>query len=69
MFGHTITLWCSTWHEFVKLFHIVLIEDPTRNSKFVSAIKSQKLYFLVTMILHFTLKFFELIKYFTLVFH
>ena len=31
-FGHTITLWCSRWHEFVKLFHIVLIEDQTRNS-------------------------------------
>ena len=25
-------LWCSMWHEFVKLFHIVLIEDQTRNS-------------------------------------
>src|SRR3954464_12246526 len=31
-FGHTIMLWCSRWHEFVKLFHIVLIEDQTRNS-------------------------------------
>ena len=31
-FGHTIKLWCSRWHEFVKLFHIVLIEDQTRNS-------------------------------------
>ena len=32
MFGHTIMLWCSKWHEFVKLFHIVLIEDQTHNS-------------------------------------
>ena len=32
MFGHTIMLWCSRWYEFVKLFHIVLIEDQTRNS-------------------------------------
>ena len=31
-FGHTIMLWCSRWHDFVKLFHIVLIEDQTRNS-------------------------------------
>ena len=31
-FRHTIMLWCSRWHEFVKLFHIVLIEDQTRNS-------------------------------------
>ena len=31
-FEHTIKLWCSRWHEFVKLFHIVLIEDQTRNS-------------------------------------
>ena len=31
-FGHTIMLWCSRWHEFVKLFHIVLIEGQTRNS-------------------------------------
>src|SRR3954468_22994787 len=31
-FGHTIMMWCSRWHEFVKLFHIVLIEDQTRNS-------------------------------------
>ena len=32
MFGHTIMLWCSGWHEFVKLFHIVLIEGKIRNS-------------------------------------
>ena len=31
-FGHTSILWCSRWHEFVKLFHIVLVEDQTRNS-------------------------------------
>ena len=31
-FGHTIKLWCSRWHEFVKLFRIVLIEDQTRSS-------------------------------------
>src|SRR3990170_8915637 len=35
---------------------------------FASAIRSLKLYFLVTMILHFTLKFFELFKCFRLVF-
>src|SRR3989337_1175616 len=36
---------------------------------FASAIRSQKLYFLVTMILYFTLKFFKLFKCFRLLFH
>ena len=30
--GHTIMLWCSRWHEFVKLFHIFLTEGQTHNS-------------------------------------
>ena len=25
-------LWCSRWHQFVKLFHVVLIEGQTHNS-------------------------------------
>ena len=69
-FGHTIMMWCSRWHEFVKLFHIVLIEDQTRNSN-ILLLRSYRrnFYFLVTMILYFTLKFFELFKCFRLVFH
>ena len=70
MFGHTIMLWCSMWHEFVKLFHIVLIEDQTRNSNILPLRSYRRnFYFLVTMILHFTLKFFELFKCFRPVSH
>src|SRR3954467_9111620 len=65
-FGHTIMLWCSRWHEFVKLFHIVLIEDQTRNSNICLIIETL---FSFTMIFHFTLKFFELFKCFRLMFH
>ena len=69
MFGHTITLWCSRRHEFVKLFHIVLIEDQTRNSNICLRDQIIETLFLVTMIFHFTLKFFELFKCFRLMFH
>ena len=69
MFGHTITLWCSRWHEFVKLFHIVLIEGQTRNSNICLRDQIIETLFLITMILHFTLKFFEIFRCFRLVFH
>ena len=63
-------LWCSRWHEFVKLFHIVLIEGQTRNSNIRLRDQiAEKLYFLVTMIFHFTLKLYELFKCFRLMFH
>src|SRR3954468_14012893 len=69
-FGHTIMMWCSRWHEFVKLFHIVLTEGQTRNSNILPLRSYRRnFYFLVTMILHFTLKFFELFKCFRLMFH
>src|SRR3954471_18327301 len=69
-FGRTIMLWCSRWHEFVKLFHIVLIEGQTRNSNILPLQSYRRnFYFLVTMILYFTLKFFELFKHFRLMFH
>ena len=69
-FGHTIMLWCSMWHEFVKLFHIVLIEDETRNSNILPLRSYRRnFYFLVTMIFYFTLKFFERFKCFRLMFH
>ena len=68
-FGHTIMMWCSRWHEFVKLFHIVLIEDQTRNSNICLRDQIVETFsFLVTMIFHFTLKFFELFKCFRLMF-
>ena len=53
----------------VKLFHIVLMKAKLVTQIFASTITSEKLYFLVTMILYFTLKFFELFKCFRLVFH
>ena len=68
-FGHTIMLWCSRWHEFVKLFHIVLIEDQTRNSNICLRDQIVETLFLVTMIFHFILKFFELLKCFRLMSH
>ena len=69
-FRHTIMMWCSRWHEFVKLFHIVLIEDQTRNSNIRLRDQiAENFIFLGTMILHFTLKFFELFKCFILVLH
>ena len=69
-FRHTIMLWCSRWHEFVKLFHFVLIEDQTRNSNICLRDQIIETFsFLVTMIFHFTLKLFELFKCFRLMFH
>ena len=49
----------------VKLFHIVLTEGQTRNSN-ISPLRSyhRNFYFLVMMILHFTMKFFELFQMF-----
>ena len=54
----------------MKVFHIVLIEGQTCNSNIRLRDQiTEKLYFLVTMILHFTMKFFEIFKHFRLVFH
>ena len=54
----------------MKLFHIVLIEGQTRNSNIrLHDQMIEKLSFLITMILHFTLKFFELFKCFRLMSH
>ena len=54
----------------MKLFNIVLIEGQTRNSNIRLRDQiAERLYFLVTMILHFTLKFFELFECIILVFH
>ena len=68
-FGHTITLWCSWWREFVKLFHIVLIEDQTRNSNI--RLPNQIIETLFSCYDDFPLhsKFFELFKCFRLMFH
>ena len=53
----------------MKLFHIALIEDQTRNSNIRLRDQIVETLFFVTMILYFTLKFFELFKHFRLVFH
>ena len=54
----------------VKLFHIVLTEGQTCNSNILPLRSYRRnFYFLVTMILHFTLKFFELLKCFRFMFH
>ena len=68
-FGHTITMWCSRWRELRNYSTLFQMKTKLVTQIFVSVIKLQKLYFLVTMILHFTLKFFELFKCFRLVFH
>ena len=68
-FGHTIMMWCSRWHDFVKLFHVVLIEDQTCNSNILLHDQIIETFFLVTMIFHFTLKLYELFKCFRLMFH
>ena len=54
----------------MKLFHIVLTEGQTRNSNILPLRSYRRnFYFLVMMIFHFTLKFFELFKCFRLMFH
>src|SRR3954468_193994 len=65
MFGHTITLWCSGWRELRNYSALFQMKTKLETQIFSSMIRSQKLYFLVTMIFHFTLKLFEL----TLMFH
>src|SRR3989337_1058203 len=69
MFRHTITLWCSGWHELRNYSALFQMKTKLVTQIFSSTIRSQKLYFLVTMIFHFTLKFFELFKCFRLMFH
>src|SRR3990170_3490581 len=69
MFGHTITLWCSGWHELRNYSALFQMKTKLVTQIFSSTIRSQKLYFLVTMIFHFTLKFFELFKCFRFIFH
>ena len=68
-FGHTVTLWCSRWHEFVKLFHIILTEGQKRNLNIHLHDQIVETFFLVMMIFHFTLKFFEPFSCFILMFH
>ena len=68
-FGHTIMLWCSRWHEFVKLFHIVLIEDQTRNSNIRLRDQIVETLFSCYDDFRFTLKLYELFKCFRLLFH
>src|SRR3990170_1632700 len=69
MFGHTITLWCSGWHELRNYSTLFQMKTKLVTQIFSSTIRSQKLYFLVTMIFCFTLKFFELFKCFRLMFY
>ena len=68
-FRHTITLWCSRWRELRNYFALFQMKTKLVTQIFSSTIRSQKFYFLVTMIFHFTLKFFELFKCFRLMFH
>src|SRR3989337_4144205 len=68
-FRHTITLWCSRWHELRDYSTLFQMKTKLITQIFTSTIRSQKLYFLVTMIFHFTLTFFELFKCFRLMFH
>ena len=68
-FGHTITLWCSGWRELRNYSTLFQMKAKLVTQIFSSAVRSYKLYFLVTMILNFTLKFFELFKCFRLVLH
>src|SRR3954462_15533859 len=69
MFGRTIMLRCSRWHEFVKLFHIVLIEDQTRNSNIYLCDQIVETLFSCHDDFPVHSKFFELFKYFRLMFH
>src|SRR3954470_21690929 len=69
MFGHTITLWCSGWHELQNYSALFQMKTKLVTQIFSSTIRSLKLYFLVTMIFHFTLKLFELFKCFRFMFH
>ena len=69
MFGHTITLWCSRWRELRNYSALLQMKTKVITQIFSSAITSQKLYFLVTMIFHFTLKLYELFNCFRLMFH
>ena len=69
MFGHTVTLWCSRWHEFVKLFDIVLIEGQTRNSNICLYDQIVETLFSCYDDFRFTLKLHELFKCFRLMFH
>ena len=69
MFGHTITLWCSRWRVLRNYSALFQMKTKLITQIFTSTIRSQKLYFLVTMIFHFTLKFFEPFNYFRLMFH
>src|SRR3989337_664761 len=68
-FRHTITLWCSRWRESRNYSALFQMKTKLVTQIFSSTIGSQKLYFLGTMIFHFTLKFFELFKCFRLMFH
>ena len=69
MFRHTITLWCSRWRELRNYCALLQMKTKLVTQIFSSMIRSYKLYFLVTMIFHFTLKFFELFKCCRLMFH
>ena len=69
MFGHTITLWYSRWRELRNYSTMFQMKTKLITQRFTSTIRSYKLYFLVTMIFHFTLKFFELFKCFRLMLH
>ena len=53
----------------MKLFHIVLLEDQSRNSNIRLRNQIAETLFFVMMIFHFTLKFFEPFNYFRLMFH
>ena len=69
MFRHTITLWYSRWRELRNYSALFQMKTKLITQLFTSTIRSKKLNFLVTMIFHFTLKFFELLKCFRLMFH
>src|SRR3954463_6538795 len=68
-FEHTITPWCSRWRELRNYSALFQMKTKLITQIFTSTVRSPKLYFLVTMIFHFTLKFFELFKCFRLMFH
>ena len=62
-FGHTIMLWCSGWRELQNYSALFQMKTKLVTQISSSTIRSQKLYFLVTMIFHFTVKLFELFKF------
>ena len=68
-FGHTITLWCSRWRELRNYSTLFQMKAKLVTQIFASPTRSFKLYFLVMMILHFTLKLFEFLKCLRLMFH